>query len=969
MAVPADRQSSDRTPAVLNLTDAIRQVVRSYEWATNNRRTSPFFFLIGAGVSVPQVPLARDIIRHCKKLCGVTDEQAGGNLLEEYSYWLDQAYNAPELRQDYFRRLIEGRPIPAAQFRLAHLLLSEGMRQPFTNLVVTTNFDNFLTRALSLFGREYVLCDSPMTAPRLVLSNPDVLQIVHVHGSHQFYDIRNLSEEISETAAASEDTSATMSSLLESLLRDRSPIVVGYGGWDGDVFMKALRRRLRGGTLPHPMYWCCYEHGSWRSLPTWLRANLNVRFIEPDPAPISNITASVESDAATAAVLSEADLSDRNVLSGQAVFDGLIQGLSLPEPALTRNPVAFFADHLNHSLPTEEADSSRDPYRIRSTIDEMRAAAEWVHQYRQQRSAVQQQLQGLREHLRAAKYVDAIAPALGIAVDDLSDGERRDLLEMALEIVESSAFSDALTEETLSMLRRIQEIGAGVALVPAMVRRVAVTRKLIIKNLAVLERWDEAGRELREFIDYAKGTADSDIVVAAATLINSIGAAYMTSAPDEAARAFELNAADFGHLSDEKLQPLLASALGARASIAFTQSDTVHALELTDQFLSRYSSLPDTLVQHLVANLLSWKAESLQEGGRSDEALGLYDEILARFDDPADPVKRGRLSRVLLNKGSLLGKLGRHREAIRAYDDLLQRFKDVIDLNIRENVLNALVRKGAALRKLDQLHEALAVFDEVLRRYGDAQEVTLRKSVAWALMGKAFTLAQLQREEEALSACDDIVSRLGDATEADLRYEAAAALDMRAGFLEKLGRRSAAIALYEDVDRRFNEAVEPSIRGVVARALYHRAALLEEVHGDAAGVAAYAQFVQRFGHAAEADIREYVATVLNNWAFVLVRRAKAQWDTPGGETVATLNEAGNKIERALNVTPRDPIMLGNKGYILFLQGRADEAAIALRATIELGGTEIRDRLQAVTEINPIPLDEAFQALVRGIEIT
>ena len=187
--------------------------------------------MIGAGVSVPQVPLAAEIIRQCKEKCGATDAQINGTtVLEEYSHWLNQAFHAAEMRQDYFRQLIERKPIPTANFRLAHLLLGEGMTIPFTNLVVTTNFDNFLSRALSLFGKEHVLCDSPSTAARLVPSNPDLLQIVHVHGSYQFYDIKNLSGEVEENAALSDETIATMAALLDWILRDKSPVVVGYGG-------------------------------------------------------------------------------------------------------------------------------------------------------------------------------------------------------------------------------------------------------------------------------------------------------------------------------------------------------------------------------------------------------------------------------------------------------------------------------------------------------------------------------------------------------------------------------------------------------------------------------------------------------------------------------------------------------------------------------------------------------------------
>src|SRR5688572_18751612 len=163
------RQTADS----LLLKDAVVQIKKSYDWAVQKRRGSPFFVVVGGGVSAPQVPLASEIIRRCRELCGITEALPDPiSIATEYSHWLDAAFHAPEMRQDFFRQLIDRKPIPTAHLRLAHLLLSEGLEQPFTNLVVTTNFDNFLSRALSLFGKDYVLCDSPSTAPRLVLSNP-----------------------------------------------------------------------------------------------------------------------------------------------------------------------------------------------------------------------------------------------------------------------------------------------------------------------------------------------------------------------------------------------------------------------------------------------------------------------------------------------------------------------------------------------------------------------------------------------------------------------------------------------------------------------------------------------------------------------------------------------------------------------------------------------------------------------------
>ena len=445
--------------------------------------------------------------------------------------------------------------------------------------------------------------------------------------------------------------------------------------------------------------------------------------------------------------------------------------------------------------------------------------------------------------------------------------------------------------------------------------------------------------------------------------------AWMTSTPDTAVRAFELNTVNFGHLSDDKLQPSLAIALGLRAMIEFSENNAATALQITDRFLSRFAKLPDPIIGKLTAYLLSNKAGFLHELGRHAEALAAYNEMLAQGDDPLKPFPSEALSKAWMGKGAVLEELGRTREAISAYDNVSQRFGDDIDLEVRKQVLDALVRKGQSLNKLDQPDDALKAFDEAVLRFGETPEVAMRNLVASALMYKAITLWQLKREDEALEICANIVNRLNDAPESQLRFQVASALVMRGVFLHELGRDSEAIAAYEDVDRRFGEVAEPIVRAQTAQALLNRAMLLKESRGIAAEVAAYGQLVQRFGDAAEIYIQEHVAAAFNGWAFGLLCQAKASWGAPNGEANVTLKEAEKKIERALDLKPKDPVMLGNKGYILFLQGRQDEAAIALRSAIELGGDEVRQGELADAEINAIPVDEDFKALVRSVVAT
>src|SRR5438552_1331145 len=137
----------------------IRQAVAD---AHNQDKGSPFFFVAGAGVSYPPLPLAAQIQEHCKEIAAQQGRSAtpeNASPAGQYSHWFQEAYPQPAQRQRYLRELMQKQFISRANFRLAHLLLDRTV----ASLVVTTNFDDFLSRALSLFGRPHIVCDHPRT--------------------------------------------------------------------------------------------------------------------------------------------------------------------------------------------------------------------------------------------------------------------------------------------------------------------------------------------------------------------------------------------------------------------------------------------------------------------------------------------------------------------------------------------------------------------------------------------------------------------------------------------------------------------------------------------------------------------------------------------------------------------------------------------------------------------------------------
>jgi hypothetical protein len=214
-----------------------------------------------------------------------------------------------------------------------------------TNLVVTPNFDDFIARALRLFGEEPAVCDHPRTVGRIDRERPDI-QIVHVHGSYLFYDCANLLGEVTDRSRPDEETSFTMVGLLDSLLWSRSPLLIGYSGWEGDVIMSALKRRLRGGNpLAQSVYWFCYRRAERERLPVWLRDSPDVRFVVPPEPPVQPAAAARSGVSQLTVEVSE----EREVeatLPAFEVFDQLNRAFDIGPPALFENPIEYFASSL-----------------------------------------------------------------------------------------------------------------------------------------------------------------------------------------------------------------------------------------------------------------------------------------------------------------------------------------------------------------------------------------------------------------------------------------------------------------------------------------------------------------------------------------------------------------------------------------------------------------------------------------------
>src|SRR5437773_2182640 len=101
----------------MDLNTAVNQIHQACERPSGGL---PFFFLVGAGISSPPIPLASQIEEQCKQVALAydrTDHPVGGARLDTYSHWFQRAYPQRIQRQEYLRGLIENKPISHANLR------------------------------------------------------------------------------------------------------------------------------------------------------------------------------------------------------------------------------------------------------------------------------------------------------------------------------------------------------------------------------------------------------------------------------------------------------------------------------------------------------------------------------------------------------------------------------------------------------------------------------------------------------------------------------------------------------------------------------------------------------------------------------------------------------------------------------------------------------------------------------------
>jgi tetratricopeptide (TPR) repeat protein len=677
-----------------------------------------YFFMAGAGISRPPVPTAREMIAEWKDLANAAglslDDVSSQSTLDAYEAFFRAAYASNGARQEYLRSKMQDQLLPAANYKLAKILHHGRL----TKIAVTTNFDTFLFRALGFLGSDPLLYDHPATSNARFESTRDEPQILHVHGTYLFYDCANLRAQIAGLANSMYD-------LLSRILSERSPIVVGYAGWQEDVFMTALRDRLYA-DLPHDrafeptrdrarrrqlrnnLYWFCYRQAELSALPEWLRDHSDVFFVVPEEK-----SESAENHATvTARNSTSLSASTETTLPAEEVFDRFIRRLQIEPSAIDKDPVTFFVSRLKNVL---LGFTDANVAKISSIVKEMREGY--------------QQLECIKSSLLERQYLQAAS--LGCELSEAIGTKYRDTT-LAQELAELIwKVADHLPHESNEDVNH-----------------------LVCAYTAV--------GKLGEWL-YSQGVTTSSVRSYIARALTAVGTTYLENEDfDKALEYFDRVITAF---SDERDPVVLDSLTSCKVDkgIALCRRDkptennecAQKILGLYDEVINRNQNATELVFRESVASAKVNKAYLLSEIGQEDHALNIYRDVIDQYAGDVEPAIREHVARAMINKAFGIGM--KHdpnstRAAVNLYKQVVEEFPCAWKPSMQAKLALAWNGLGFQSLLLAKWHlqnglDASETLDQALSAIKKAEDLDPN---GWLMLGnEAYILFLQGRRDEA----------------------------------------------------------------------------------------------------------------------------------------------------------------------------------------------------------------------------
>lgn len=812
----------------IHLNKAISQI---YQACEERDSKTPFFFIVGAGISAPLVSTAYEVIKECKTIAqkyGRGKESEFKNSMKEYSYWFEEAFPHKEQRQNFLKYLIEGKAISPANLRLAHLLESKKV----ANLVVTPNFDDFLVRALNIFGTNCIICDHPNTVGKVDPEKDDI-QIVHVHGTYQFYDCSNLRHEIEEVAT--KDGFLTMKSFLERTLSRRTPLVVGYSGWEDDVIMSTLKKRLES-PLPYNIYWFCYRESNLQSLPKWLKENNNVFFVVPNERKNFNeINELVEDES----------MLEEEKLEAVDVFSKMIESFNLELPLILKDPIGYYIEYFEKSIPKAENEGT---YYFDTLLKRLKTAKEHEKDVEAKKEESEKIINTVKEAI--GKYTLSDITSL------ITQNKIKELdvlhLEQLLQIIWSTInMKNIETNLILGMYDIIINICNRLIIFKPNSNDIII-KKVRVKYLKALKLVKDDNQQalsiFNEITEVYVDNEENDIIKL--VIKSCIQKAKLMNKPDLSLQILNEVISRYGNIEHRSITIVILSAKLEKAKYIVDKKEEI---DIYDEIIKEYNDSKDEDIKVYVAICKLYKMYIVRD---KEDKLTIIDNIVEDYGKDKNEFLK---ILVFSAKDEKISLIENEYQKVSAYDNLIQEFSNCKDKFIRRKLVQLKLEKSEIIKDID---EQLKIYDDIILEYENEENEEIEEYVIIAKLKKA---SYFNENEKKIEIYDEIINKYNGKQSQKIQKIVVETKYLKATYINS---REEKIKIVDDIIENYTNSDVNEIQHLVVHSLLIKVINLEKIEGK---IKTLNQIINKYDDSKDETIIEIVGTAYNYLGFELYK--------------------------------------------------------------------------------------------------
>jgi tetratricopeptide (TPR) repeat protein len=541
---------------------------------------------------------------------------------EEYFALIEKAFKDVRIRWEYFKDKVSNKPISVSNILLAQILKSKKI----SSIVITPNFDDFLSRALSLMDIPHVTIDNPQVMDRFKLER-DEIQIIHTHGTYKFYDICNTQNEIEDRAGTKK-----LSESLKEIFVNRSPIVIGYSGWKSDSIMTVLDSFLDSRRyLENNIYWFCYEkEEALKTLPEKLKEHPNVVFVVADKH-----EPTVEKE------FGELRLYNKPItkLSSDEVLNEFIKVIKIELPVPFKYPIEYYERFLKNSLYI--ANHEGKSFYFDSVLNKVKFGIECVNAFK---NDFDNRIEQLVASIKRSRYKQTIKIALDLS-DHFLDKEQMDKFSSILRKISSSIPSN---------YRKKKEIGSIIE---------NIFTNLFNRNPYLSEiPHEEIEAKIIKIKFLLKLGFDHDV-----------------------SRTFIEIAVNHGNSIDKKVQNQLKRLFNI-ICLSAGYLKNKEKLRIYETVIQYYDYSTNPILHVCVVKAYYLKGLIEMELNRSKEAQSSFDRVIELYKSSTFeyPKFQEWIGRAIIEKGKILRKKNKLKKAHDLFKELENRFEGTINPNLKK---------------------------------------------------------------------------------------------------------------------------------------------------------------------------------------------------------------------------------------------------------------------------------------------